>query len=121
MRITIPLRPVSKKNNQQVAYNPKIKRYFIVQSERYKAYEKAFLKLVRSDEPIDRPVNVQMVFYMPTERNADLVNLEECCLDCLVRAGVLADDNHKIVKSMDGSCVMYDKDNPRTEVLIEYI
>lgn len=121
MRITIPLKPVTKKNSQQICYNSRTKRPFIVQSKQYKAYEKAFLKMVRSDEPINRPVNVQMVFYMPTKRTVDLVNLEECCLDCLVRAGVLADDNHKIVKSMDGSCVMYDKDNPRTEVLIEYI
>lgn len=38
--------------------------------------------------------------------------------DALVAAGVLADDNSQIIVSHDGSRVLYDKDNPRTEVTI---
>ena len=33
----------------------------------------------------------------------------------------LADDNYKIVKSHDGSRVLYDKDRPRVEIEIERI
>jgi two-component system response regulator (stage 0 sporulation protein A) len=43
--------------------------------------------------PIEGAVNVQMVFYMPTRRRVDLVNLQEAALDVLVRGEVLADDN----------------------------
>jgi Holliday junction resolvase RusA-like endonuclease len=69
-------------------------------------------------EPISEPVNVKAVFYMPTKRRVDLVNLQEALLDVLVKEQVIVDDNCKIVYSMDGSYVDYDKENPRTEVEI---
>ena len=59
-----------------------------------------------------------MVFYLPDKRRGDLVNYQEAALDILVRAGVLADDNYKIVASMDGSRVLVDKARPRTEIEI---
>lgn len=67
---------------------------------------------------IDSPVNVQAVFYMDSRRRVDLPNLQNALLDALVNAGLLADDNSNIVVSMDGSRVLYDKKNPRTEVTI---
>ena len=38
--------------------------------------------------------------------------------DVLVKARVLLDDHCGIIVSHDGSRVLYDKDNPRTEVYI---
>jgi hypothetical protein len=38
-----------------------------------------------------------------------------------VDCGILKDDNYKIIHSVDGSRVLYDKNNPRTEILIEKI
>lgn len=118
MKITINLTPVTKKNSQRIIT---VKgRPMIIPSANYKQYEKdckAFIKPL--DKPIDYPVNVKCVFYMPTRRRVDLVNLEESICDILVHHGVLADDNSKIVVSMDGSRVEYDKDNPRTEIDIE--
>lgn len=35
-----------------------------------------------------------------------------------MEAEILADDNRNIVASVDGSVVLYDKENPRTEVTI---
>ena len=67
---------------------------------------------------INTPVNVQAVFYMDSRRRVDLPNLQNALLDALVNAGLLADDNSNIVVSMDGSRVLYDKENPRTEVTI---
>jgi Holliday junction resolvase RusA-like endonuclease len=55
---------------------------------------------------------------MPTKRRVDLVNLQESTLDVLVAYGIIADDNSNIVASMDGSKVLYSKENPRTEVEI---
>jgi hypothetical protein len=36
----------------------------------------------------------------------------------LVAYGIIADDNSNIVASMDGSRVLYDRENPRTEIYI---
>lgn len=51
----------------------------------------------------------------------DLANLHEALLDILVTYGIIADDNYTIVHSMDGSRVMIDKVNPRTEITISRI
>lgn len=122
IQITIPFAPVSKKNHQQIIRIGGTPR--IIQSKQYREYERAavlHLNMVYKAfglTPIEGPVNVQMVFYMPTRRRVDLVNLQEAALDVLVRGEVLADDNSKIVVSMDGSRVSYDKDHPRTEITI---
>ena len=70
---------------------------------------------------IDYPVNVKALYYMPTRRRVDLCNLHEALCDVLVKFGVVQDDNCKIIASMDGSRVLYDKENPRTEVYIEEV
>ena len=114
---TIKSSPHTKKNSQVIAKHNG--RTFVVQNKLYKKYEKECLNVIEPPEkPIDEPVNVQMRFFMPTRRRVDLVNLQQACLDILVRAGVLEDDNFNIVYSMDGSRVFYDKENPRTEIEI---
>lgn len=121
MTYIIHLPPISKKNSQQILVNRATGRPFIMPSKAYKGYEKNAIWYIhpRPEKPIDRPVNVKMLFYMPTRRRVDLVNLQEAALDILVAAGVLADDNANIVASMDGSRVLYDKAAPRTEITIE--
>lgn len=114
---TIKSSPHTKKNSQVIAKHNG--RTFVVQNKLYKKYEKECLNVIEPPEkPLDEPVNVQMRFFMPTRRRVDLVNLQQACLDILVRAGVLEDDNFNIVYSMDGSRVFYDKENPRTEIEI---
>ena len=115
-KFTIPITPVSKKNSQRIVKAGS--RWLILPSAKYKQYEKECKPFLEAVEPILEPVNVQTVFYMPTHRKCDLVNLQEAILDVLVRYGCIMDDNANIVVSMDGSRVLYDKENPRTEVLI---
>lgn len=91
----------------------------VIPSAKYKKYEKDCSQYIPSlSEPINEPVNLCCVYYMPTRRRVDLVNLEEATCDILVKYGVLEDDNSNIVVSMNGSQVFYDKDNPRTEIKI---
>lgn len=117
IQITIPTAPVTKKNSQQIVY--KNGRPIIIPSAKYKKYEKECGRFIEPPAiPVKEPVNVKCLYYMPTRRRVDLVNLQECTLDVLVKYGVLEDDNSKIVVSMDGSRVFYDKHNPRTEVYI---
>lgn len=118
LQFTVELPPVSKKNSQQILKNPKTGRPFIMPSKKYKDYEKKAMRFIPKGETIGSPVNVKCLFYMPTRRQCDLVNMQEAILDVMVKAGLLADDNYKIVQSMDGSRVLYDKNAPRTEVYI---
>ena len=117
MQFTILLPPISKKNSQQILRR-KDGRPFIGPSKKYKEYEEAAGRFMPKVSTIDRTVNVKAIFYMPTHRLVDLVNLQEALLDVLVKYRVLDDDNCRIVVSMDGSRVDYDKENPRTEVEI---
>lgn len=115
----VPLDPKTKKNNQQVLYNSKTKKPFIAQNNAYKRYERDagwFLKKI--PQPISEPVNVKCVFYRDTKRLCDLPNLLNAILDILRLYGIIEDDNRNIVYSVDGSKVLYDKENPRTEITI---
>ena len=119
LKFTIPLAPITKKNSQRILKNRRTKAHFVAPSEQYEIYEAAALWYVpRRSAPIDSPVNVKCIFYMPTARSCDLTNLEEAIDDILVKAGLLADDNYKIVAAHDGSRVRIDRQKPRTEIEI---
>ena len=117
LQFVIPIAPVTKKNSQRIVELGK--RYAIMPSKQYKAYEKeAALFVPQEYSNITAPVTVQAVFYMRERRRVDLTNLLEALDDVMVHAGLLADDHCKIIVSHDGSRVAYDKANPRTEVTI---
>jgi Holliday junction resolvase RusA-like endonuclease len=118
MNITIELPPITKKNHSQII---KAKgRLMVIPSKQYRDYEKACATFIPQMpfNMFDCPVNVKCLYYMPTHRRVDLVNLQEATLDILVKYGILKDDNSNIVVSMDGSRVLYDKEHPRTEIEI---
>lgn len=120
LTFTIPLTPVTKKNSQRIVMRGG--RPIILPSEKYKEYEESALYLIpKRQTPIDFPVNVKCIFYMPTNRVCDLTNHLEAIDDVMVKAGILKDDNYKIVASHDGSRVMVDRDRPRTEVEVSEI
>jgi len=118
LEFTINVAPITKKNSMQIVWAGNKPR--VIPSKQYKMYEedagwyipKAF---------IGTPINVKALFYMPTRRRVDLVNLQEALLDVMVKYGCIEDDNSLIVRSMDGSRVGYDKEDPRTEVFITYL
>lgn len=116
--IVIKLPPVTKKNSQRIVKRGK--RYIPIPSEAFEKYERdAEIQLCGiKGAKIDEPVEVKCLFYMPTHRRVDLTNLLEAIDDVLVHYEVLADDNCKIIVSHDGSRVLYDKENPRTEITI---
>lgn len=120
VEITINGRPITKKNSQRIAINKATGRPLVLPSRQYKQYEQdAGWQIKCKGLMIDYPVNVKCLYYMPTRHRVDLCNLLEATCDILVHYGVIADDDSQIVASHDGSRVLYDKDNPRTEVTIE--
>ena len=120
VRFTIPIAPVTKKNHGRIVMCGRYPK--LLPSEAYERYTKAampFLKATFHDiGSIDFPVNLKCVFYLNRRFKGDLVGYLQAIQDLLVEAGILADDNRNIVASVNGSEVLYDKENPRTEVTI---
>jgi len=115
---TIPICPRTKKNSQQM-WNGK------------PAPSKAFLKyqtdagwyIPLNGAKISKPINIKCLFYMKidyanTKAVIDLVGLLQAVDDVLTHYGVIADDNCRIVAWHDGSRVLHDGKNPRTEIEI---
>lgn len=116
IRYTIPLPPITKKNSMQIIQihgRPRL-----IPSKQYRKYEKEAAPYLAGGETLSGRYNVKTVFYMPTRRRVDLSNLIEAAHDVMVKHGVLEDDNSKIIVSVDGSRVRYDKERPRTEIII---
>lgn len=117
-RIMIPGTPITKKNSSRIIWNKKLKRPMIIPSEQYKQYEKDCGLYLKNVEPFLSPCNLTCLYYMPTHRRVDLSNLIAATSDILVHYGILIDDNSKYIKGYDGSRVFYDRENPRTEIVI---
>lgn len=118
MTIILPGEPRTKKNSGQIIMSGGKPR--LLPSKPYKEYRECCLWRIPGWQKtrINYPVNMKCVYYMATKRKVDLVNLIEATCDILVDAGVIADDNSKIVVSHDGSRVKLDRDNPRAEITI---
>lgn len=123
IQISIPVKPVTKKNSQQIITNPKTGRPFIIPSKQFRDFEKEckpyMLQIKNEIGQIKYPVNVQCIFYVDRKLRYDLTNLLEAIDDVLVNYGILLDDNRDILASHDGSRVYYDKFKPRIELTIE--
>lgn len=124
---TIPLDPRTKKNHQMIAgsgsrcpYCGKFAKQFIRQGKQNTEYTiHAYPHLQpKPAQPISSPIRVKYLFYMKTHRRVDSLNLCAAADDLLVEAGIIADDNSGIVTNHDGTRVLYDKQNPRTEIYI---
>ena len=120
VKINIPLNPYTKKTSARILRRKsKNGGYvsFIAPSKQYKKYETDCGVFLRPLNIVD-PVNVEAHYYMQTRRRVDLTNLNQALHDILVKGGVIEDDNSTIIVGTDGSRVHYDKENPRTEVVI---
>lgn len=118
---TIPITPVTKKNHGQIIQVRRgaKKVPVMIPSPQYRKYEADCGKYIpQMAEPIGYPINVQAIYYLPTRRKVDLVNLHGALHDALVVHKVIVDDNSKIIISTDGSRVRYSKNYPRTEIVI---
>lgn len=125
IELTLLGRPITKKNHTQRTRSGKQ-----IQSKAFLKYESDCLWQIPSTVRlgIDKKCNVRCLYYMTidyykegSKAQIDLVGLLQGTLDILVKAGVLEDDNCRIAATYDGSQVLYDKANPRTEILIEVI
>jgi len=118
--ITIPGRPYTKKNSQQICRRTN-GAYFIKQSDTYERYETEVLwhlKTYRGPK-FDGPVRVTCVYWMPSRQSwPDLMGLYQATADILERAGII--ENDRDIICMNGSRIAgVDAENPRVEIEIE--
>lgn len=117
-RFVIHGSPIVKKNTQKAGIIAGHMRIYY--SRQYKdwlrsaAYELSLQR--RPAEPISTPIILSCKFFMQSNRRVDLSALYEGIQDLLVTAGVLEDDNFKIVIGHDGSRVSKDAGDPRMEI-----
>lgn len=121
MDFVIPVAPRTKKNSQSFV-TLKTGRTILLPSKTYREFEKKVVGWTHATygnlEPISNPINLCCKFYMDKRYKSDLVGYLQAIQDALVKAKFIEDDNHHIVASVDGSEVLYDKNNPRIEVSI---
>lgn len=126
IKFTLKVKPRTKKNHMQLV-TLKTGRQMLLPSKQYKEFEKESLIHLKTmtipytKNPIDYPVNLKCIFYKDKDYKADLSGYLQAVQDMLVKAEILADDNHKVVFSTDGSRVMLDRENPRIEIEITEI
>ena len=127
IKYTVQGDPRTKKNSLMIAGKGrrcpacgKLEKQWVRQSKAHDAFAEAAKWQLRPvpTEPISSLVNVRCLFYMKTRRIVDGLNLLATIDDLLVSAGILADDNSRIVAGHDGSRVLYDPINPRVEITI---
>lgn len=123
----IPIDPKTKKNSHRIAgcgarcpVCGKYKKQFIRNGSTTTDFAFKAVKYIqpRPNVPISQPVQLVYKIYTETRRRVDDLNLYEALDDILVSAKVLEDDNRNIIRSRDGSRVLYDKSNPRAEIYI---
>lgn len=119
LKLTIPGNPTPKKNNMRILHTPD-GRPFVAPSRRFSDFQKQCAQYIPDSArvSISQPCNIECLYFRSDHRRVDLTNLQQSSDDILVHYGVIADDNSKIVAGHDGSRVLYDKDYPRTEIVI---
>ena len=114
---TIVGNPTTKKNSSKIVRLHG--HYAIIPSKLYREYENECLKQIKRPElPFNEPLEIKCLFFRDTKRKVDLTNLLEAIDDILVKAGVIEDDNCKVLISHDGSRVFLGCKEPRTEIYI---
>lgn len=115
--IFIPGNVCSSKNSKKIAFNPKTKQRFVIDSpqvERYrkvtaylwKSHKKDFDKMISGKS---KPYKIEFQFVRDSKRNFDFVNLLQLPLDMMVEYEWIEDDNYLNVVPVINPEVIFDK------------
>lgn len=114
-RVTIPGRPIVKKNTQRIVGFGKSKR--AIYSKAFKAWERIAIlecrRIWKYQEPVYEPIEAVYRFYFENKKSeADVSNLVEGPQDALKAAGVIHDD--RIIQKV--MAIKYFGEKPRVEI-----
>jgi hypothetical protein len=77
-------------------------------------------ELVGKQKITDAPLTFEYTYYAQSKRLIDIANplcvIDKFTMDAIVKAGIIEDDNSKIVNAVVFKFGGYDKENPRAEL-----
>lgn len=112
----------SKKNRHKVFRNKKTGKPFVKSDDKYAAWETRAaweLKAKFKGKTINKCKEVRLTFFLWDNRAWDISNKEESVMDALVKAGVIKDDNWKVVPFKIGEVIPKDQRPYDAGVLIK--
>ena len=109
--------PSKKNSRQQVRLRNG--RRINVPSKAYKAWHRDASSQLKGEKFSPNAYGVEITFYMPDNRRADLTNKAESIMDLLVDNGILKDDSWQHIRWILLTCEGVDKENPRAEICIK--
>ncbi len=116
-------RPATKKNSGKIIFVRLGRKQIpkLLPSKTYQQYEELArwqLKRCKPKEPLDWPMRMTALYYLPDRRWwPDLIGLEQATQDILQTCGVITDD--RLIVRKDGSHIAgIDAVNPRTEIYL---
>lgn len=117
MEIEIPGQTPSQKNSKQIIPSrpPRLVDNKIVRAWRTKTAK--YLQETYKDDLKEKQVIAIYTFYLKDRVRRDIDNMISSCNDALVQAGILSDDNWKVLR-IGGAEATLDKDNPRAEIVL---
>lgn len=123
MKIILAGRVPSKKNST-ISFARR-GRIFHMPSNKYREWHKGAAQQLRfqmlngykENYPLEN-IDIEICFYPPDKRIADLTNKAESIMDLLVDCGVLTDDNWFVVGNLHLKLGEVDTATPRTEITL---
>lgn len=123
MRLVISGEVPSLKNSKQIFVNKRTGKPFITSSQNSKKWQAEAKRQLQEQfagyKVSGYPISIAFTFYLGAKRRKDLDNLLSGCLDAMVHAGVLEDDDVAHVDNIDISFGGYDKEAPRVEIFLD--
>jgi len=120
IKIVVKGRVPSKKNSKRIFARGG--RVIAIPSENHEVWHEEqsyMIKKFRPKNPIEK-CEVEILFYAPDKRKADLSNKAESLMDLLVDNNFIVDDNWFVCYEVKLYFGGVDKINPRAEVIINY-
>lgn len=114
-KLTFFGRVPSKKNSKQIV------RGRLISSKAYLEWEQEELLWLAAISPLEGSFAVVAEFWLPDRRKTDLSNKWESIADCLVKAGILIDDNCEVLPDIRLIYRGIDKQAPRVELTLKTV
>lgn len=89
------------------------------QSDKKKVHEAIKMSTIGKNYNINK-CKMTITYYFKDKRRHDPSNYDKAVMDGLVEANIITDDNYNVITEFTTKGG-YDKDNPRTEVVIEIL
>lgn len=114
LRIWIPGRIPSKKNNKQITRNRRI-----ISSKRYLEWEEQRLKELENTPPVPwECVSIEVQIYFPDKRRSDSQNKAESLFDLLTAAKIIPDDDWTVLRDIRLVAMGVNRQKPGALIII---